>query len=145
MLCAQIQNINNAKDNMNLRIAGVTLPQQKCIVIALTYIYGIGLSRSKSILSELKIDESVRAKNLSGEQVDLLRGYIEKTYKLEGDLRRDKLMNIKRLIDINTYRGVRHSRSLPSRGQRTKTNSRTVRGNVRRTMGSGKKPTAQKT
>lgn len=130
---------------MNLRIAGVTLPPQKQIAISLTYIYGIGLSRSKKILQDLHIQESTKAKDLTGTQVDSLREHIEKTYKLEGDLRRDKLMNIKRLKEINTYRGIRHSKGLPVRGQRTKTNSRTVRGNVRRTMGSGKKPPAQKT
>jgi len=130
---------------MNLRIAGVTLPQQKQIVIALTYIYGIGTTRARKILSELSIDQSTRAKDLSAKQVDDLREYVEKNYKLEGDLRREKLMNIKRLKEINTYRGIRHSKSLPVRGQRTKTNSRTIRGNVRRTMGSGKKPPAQKT
>jgi len=130
---------------MNLRIAGVTLPPQKQIVISLTYIYGIGLSRSKKILHDLEIQGSIKAKDLTGAQVDSLREHIEKNYKLEGDLRRDKLMNIKRLKEINTYRGIRHSKGLPVRGQRTKTNSRTVRGNVRRTMGSGKKPPAQKT
>lgn len=130
---------------MNLRIAGVTLQPQKRILIALTYIHGIGNTRAKQILKELGISETMKAKDLSTTQVDELRGYVEKTYKLEGDLRREKLMNIKRLKEINTYRGTRHSKSLPVRGQRTKTNSRTIRGNVRRTMGSGKKPPAQKT
>ncbi len=130
---------------MNLRIAGVTIPQQKRIVIALTYIYGIGKRRSLSILTELGIDENVRAKDLTEQQVNKLREHIEKAYKLEGDLRREKLMNIKRLKEINCYRGYRHSRSLPVNGQRTKTNSRTVRGNVRRTMGSGRKAAAEKT
>jgi len=130
---------------MNLRIAGVTIPQQKRIVIALTYIYGIGRQRSSSILSELGIDENIRAKDLTEQQVNKLREHVEKTYKLEGDLRREKLMNIKRLKEISCYRGYRHSRSLPVKGQRTKTNSRTVRGNVRRTMGSGRKAAAEKT
>ncbi|PIS41532.1 MAG: 30S ribosomal protein S13 [Candidatus Kerfeldbacteria bacterium CG08_land_8_20_14_0_20_42_7] len=130
---------------MNLRIAGVTLQPQKRIIIALTYIHGIGNTRSKEILKKLGITENAKGKDLSVTQVDELRGYIEKTYKLEGDLRREKLMNIKRLKEINTYRGTRHSKGLPVRGQRTKTNSRTIRGNVRRTMGSGKKPPGQKT
>lgn len=130
---------------MNLRISGVTLPQNKRIVIALTYIFGIGLKRSQLILKQTKIDQSVRAKDLTDLQVNALREYVEKNFKLEGDLRRERLMNIKRLKEINSYRGVRHSKNLPVRGQRTKTNSRTIRGNVRRTMGSGRKPPAQKT
>lgn len=130
---------------MNLRIAGVTLPQDKRIIIGLTYIYGIGDTRAKKILKEVNISESVRAKQLTEAQVNSLREYIEKNYKLEGDLRREVLMHVKRLKEINSYRGSRHSRTLPARGQRTKTNSRTVRGNVRKTMGSGKKPAAQKT
>lgn len=130
---------------MNLRIAGVTLPQQKRVLIALTYIYGVGRKRSAEILKSLKIDEATRAKDLTEGQVNGLREHIEKTYKLEGDLRRENLMNIKRLKEIGSYRGHRHSRTLPVHGQRTKTNSRTVRGNVRKTMGSGKKPSAQKT
>jgi small subunit ribosomal protein S13 len=130
---------------MNLRIAGITLPQNKRIVIALTYIFGIGSPTSAKILKEIAIDENVRAKDLTESQVQVLREYIEKNFKLEGDLRRERLMNVKRLKEINTYRGSRHSKGLPARGQRTKTNSRTVRGNVRRTMGSGRKPSAQKT
>lgn len=130
---------------MNLRIAGVTLPQNKQIIIALTYIHGIGNSLSKSTLSKLSISESTVAKNLTEDQLNALREHIEKNFKLEGDLRRDKLMNIKRLKEINAYRGSRHAKGLPVRGQRTKTNSRTTRGNVRKTMGSGKKPPAQKT
>lgn len=130
---------------MNLRIAGITLPQNKRIVIALTYIYGVGRDRSEIILKETKIDENVRAKDLTEQQVNALREFIEKTFKLEGDLRRERLLNIKRLKEINSYRGTRHSKNLPVRGQRTKTNSRTIRGNVRKTMGSGRKPPAQKT
>lgn len=130
---------------MNLRIAGVTLPQEKRIVIALTYVYGIGVSRSKKILHDLNINESTRAKNLTEDQLNTLRDHVEKKYKVEGDLRRDKLMNIKRLKEIGSYRGARHTHGLPSRGQRTKTNSRTLRGNVRKTMGSGKKAPGQKT
>jgi small subunit ribosomal protein S13 len=127
------------------RIAGVNIPNDKRIEIALTYIYGIGLPMSKKILAATKIDGNVRAKDLRENQVNTLRDYIEKTLRVEGDLRRDTLMNIRRLKEINAYRGVRHTRHLPVRGQRTKTNTRTVRGNVRRTMGSGRKDANQKT
>lgn len=127
------------------RIAGVTLPKDKCVVIAMTYIYGIGRPTSVKILREVKIDEKVRTKDLTDEQVNALREVIEKRHRVEGDLRRDVLGNIKRLKEIGSYRGGRHARHLPVRGQRTRTNTRTVRGNVRRTMGSGRKVSAQKT
>ncbi len=128
------------------RIAGVQLPQNKRIVIALTYIFGIGNTTSKKILKDAKVNMDIRTKDLTEEEVGSLRQIIEKgTKKIEGDLRRDLIANIKRLKEIGSYRGTRHSRNLPARGQRTKTNSRTVRGNVRKTMGSGRKPTAQKT
>lgn len=130
---------------MAARIAGVTLPQNKRIEIALTYIYGIGLMTSKKILKETKIDINKRAQDLSEEEVNKLRDVIEKQFSVEGELKREILMNIKRLKEIGSYRGSRHSHGLPVRGQRTKTNSRTVRGNVRRTMGSGRKPSAEKT
>ncbi len=126
------------------RIAGVTLPNKR-IEIALTYVYGIGRSLSSKILAVAKVDPNLRTNNLSDDEVNRLREIIEKNYRVEGELRRDVMSNIKRLKDIGAYRGVRHLRGLPARGQRTKTNSRTVRGNVRRTMGSGRKPTAQKT
>jgi small subunit ribosomal protein S13 len=127
------------------RIAGVTLPKEKRVEIGLTYIFGIGRALSNNILNQAKIDPNVRVKNLTEEQVNRLREIIEKTQKVEGELKREILLNIKRLKEIGSYRGLRHARHLPARGQRTKTNSRTVRGNVRRTMGSGRKPAAQKT
>jgi len=127
------------------RIAGVNIPDNKRIEIALTYIYGIGRPLSKTILNELKIDINKKASDLSQSEVNDLKGYIEKHYKIEGDLRRQIMINIKRLKDIGTWRGHRHSKGLTVRGQRTKTNNRTVRGNVRKTMGSGRKPSASPT
>lgn len=121
-----------------MRIAGINIPKEKRIVVALNYIYGVGPSLSKKILAKAKISEDVRTKNLTPEQEDKLRMIVEKEYKTEGDLRREIMANIKRLKDIKAYRGVRHMKHLPVRGQRTKTNSRTVRGNVRKTMGSGR-------
>jgi len=122
------------------RIAGVTIPNDKRIVIALTYIYGVGLSTSEKVLKLAGVDESIRAKDLTEDQTNSIRAILEKDeYRLEGELRRDVLSNIKRLKDIGSYRGVRHMKKLPVRGQRTKTNSRTVRGNVRKTTGSGKR------
>jgi small subunit ribosomal protein S13 len=123
---------------MAARIAGVNLPENKRVAVALTYIYGIGHAKAKSILEKVKI-ENLRVKELSEEQVNLLRNEIEKGNKVEGDLRREVLGNIKRLKDVKCYRGIRHIRHLPARGQRTKTNCRTVRGNIRKTMGSGKR------
>lgn len=130
---------------MLARIAGITLPQQKRIEIALTYLYGIGKTRSREILKEISVDPNVRTKDLTDQQIAALRDLIEKTYKVEGELRREILLNVKRLKEINAYRGVRHAKNLPVRGQRTRTNSRTVRGNVRRTMGSGRKAASEKT
>jgi len=127
------------------RIAGVNIPTEKRVEIALTYIFGIGLVTSQKILAELKISPDTRVKNLSDDEVNRLRRIIEDTYKVEGDLRREVLTNIKRLKEINCYRGTRHTKHLPVRGQRTKTNTRTVRGNTRKTMGSGRKAAAQKT
>lgn len=127
------------------RIAGVTLPQQKRIEIALTYIFGIGLARSRAILSTASINPNARTHELSEGEVNSLREIIEKTHRVEGELRREVLLNIKRLKEIGSYRGSRHTRKLPVRGQRTKTNTRTVRGNVRRTMGSGRTKAAEKT
>ena len=127
------------------RIAGVDLPRNKRMEIALTYIYGIGPTTAKKILVAAKIDETVRIKDLTEAQEDLLRNIVEKQNTTEGDLRRQVQANVKRLKDIKTYRGVRHMRHLPVRGQRTKTNSRTVRGNKRNLATSGKKPSAQKT
>ncbi|MFH1426642.1 MAG: 30S ribosomal protein S13 [Candidatus Kerfeldbacteria bacterium] len=128
------------------RIAGITLPNEKRVEIALTYIYGIGLTTAKKILKLTKVDGNTRVKDLTENQVRVLRDAIEKgSFKIEGDLKRDVLSNIKRLKEITAYRGVRHMRGLPVRGQRTKSNTRTVRGNVRRTAGSGRKVSAQKT
>lgn len=124
---------------MAIRIAGVNIPDEKRVVIALTYIYGIGRSQSKKILEKLKIDENIRAVKLTPEKVNLLREEIEKNHILEGELRRRVYANVKRLKEIGCYRGIRHSRKLPVRGQRTKTNTRTVRGNKRITMTSGKR------
>ncbi len=121
------------------RIAGVTIPSDKRIVIALTYIYGVGLTTSQKILAKLEIDQSVRTKDLSESDVDSIRVEVEKQHRVEGDLRRLILGNIKRLKEINCYRGTRHKKSLPARGQRTKTNSRTVRGNKRTTRSSGRR------
>ncbi len=126
------------------RIAGVNLPKDKRVEIGLTYIFGIGRSRSNKILAELKIDKNKRVKDLTDEEVNKLRKAIEK-YNVEGELRTDILNNIKRLKEISSYRGSRHTKSLPARGQSTRRNSRTVRGNKRKTVGTGRKPAAQKT
>jgi len=128
------------------RFLAINIPDDKSINIALTYIYGIGRSLSEKLLKEANIDFQKKTKDLSVSELNSLKELIEKNkIKTEGDLRRDLRANIKRLININSYRGIRHAKRLPSRGQRTKTNSRTVRGNVRRTVGSGKKkaPTAK--
>ena len=127
------------------RIAGVNIPDNKRIEIALTYIYGIGRSLSNRILGQTKIDPDLKASQLTAQQLNLLKEIVEKKYKVEGELRREKMMNIKRLKDVGSYRGIRHIKGLPVRGQRTRTNTRTVRGNVRKTMGSGRKPPAEKT
>lgn len=121
------------------RIAGVTLPSNKRVDIALQYIYGIGATTAIEILGKTGIERDVRIKDLTEDQATKLRDMIEKQYKVEGELRRVVLGNIKRLKEIGSYRGSRHNKGLPVRGQRTKTNSRTIRGNVRKTMGSGKR------
>lgn len=122
-----------------IRIAGVTVPMKKRIVIALTSIHGIGRQTSKKILEQLKISEDIRAHDLQDDEIQKIREFVEKHYRIEGDLRRDIFANIKRLKEISCYRGTRHAKHLPARGQRTKTNSRTVRGNKRSTMGSGRR------
>lgn len=128
------------------RISGVNLPANKRIEIALTYVYGLGLKKAQNILVATKIDKNTRAKDLTDTQVKDILGYIQTNHiAVEGDLRREVLSNIKRLKEINSYRGSRHFKHLPARGQKTKTNTRTVRGNVRRTVGSGRKASAQKT
>ena len=110
------------------RIAGITLPPEKRIEVGLTYIYGIGRSKSNKILEEAKIDKDKRVKDLSEDEVNSIRQIIEKREKIEGDLRKNITMDIKRLMDISSYRGMRHKRRLPVRGQRTKTNARTRKG-----------------
>jgi len=127
------------------RIAGVEIPQDKQIRIALTYIYGIGQSLSSKILREKGIDPKRQTKDLTEEELSNLREIIEKNYKVEGDLRRARMLDVKRLKEIGSWRGTRHAKGLPARGQRTRTNSRTVRGNVRRTAGSGKRTAPEKT
>ena len=122
-----------------VRIAGINIPDNKKIPVALSYIYGVGRPMAAKILAEAKVDGNKRAKELSQQEVGKLRDIIEKDYKIEGELRREITLNIKRLKDIGSYRGTRHKKNLPVRGQRTKTNSRTRRGNVRKTMMSGKR------
>ena len=126
-----------------MRISGINIPDNKRIEYALTAIYGIGLARSRKILAEVKIDVSKKSPDLKPEEENKIRKAVEE-YKIEGELKREVAGNIKRLKDIKSYRGSRHARSLPSRGQRTKTNSRTRRGNVRKTMGSGKRKVEKK-
>ena len=109
------------------RIAGVDIPNEKCVGISLTYIYGIGRTTAKKILAETKIDEAIRVKNLTDEQLTAIRNEVAK-YHTEGDLRREVALNIKRLTEIGCYRGIRHKKGLPVRGQRTKTNARTRKG-----------------
>ncbi len=110
------------------RIAGVDLPKGKRIVIGLTYIYGVGLSTSQTILAKLNIDQNVKTDDLSDGEVNMIRKIIDDDYKVEGELRTDISMNIKRLMDLGCYRGLRHRKGLPARGQRTKTNARTRKG-----------------
>ena|SRR3989338_339941 len=119
------------------RIAGINIPKEKRVEVALTYIKGIGRSRSRSILNKLNINPDIRVQDLTDKQVDVLREEVGK-YPTEGDLRRKVSLDIKRLQDIGSYRGYRHKRNLPVRGQRTKTNARTKRGK-RVTVGSGRK------
>lgn len=127
------------------RIAGVNIPENKRIEIAITYIYGIGRPLAHKILAAAKVDINKKAKDLTPQEINDLKEHIEKNYKIEGDLRREVMVNVKRLKDISAWRGLRHAKHLPVRGQRTKTNNRTVRGNVRKTMGSGRKPPASPT
>ena len=126
-----------------MRILGITLPENKRIEIGLTVLYGIGRPLAHTILDKAKVSHGLKPKDLTVEQENTIRKIIE-SYKIEGDLKREVAGNIKQLKDIKTYRGSRHVRGLPSRGQRTKTNSRTRRGNVRHTMASGKKAADKK-
>ena len=127
-----------------MRLLGVNIPDQKRIEASLTYIYGIGPAVSRRILKDAKIDPSTRTRDLTAENVNSIKLVVEKTYRIEGELRQVVRANIERLKTLQTYRGVRHSRRMPVRGQRTKTNSRTVRGNTRNTAGSGKRKVALK-
>lgn len=127
------------------RVAGVNIPNEKRIEASLQYIYGVGATLAKKTLKETGVSPDVRTKDLSESDLNKLRDYIDKNLKTEGNLRQEVLLNIKRLKEIGSYRGIRHIRSLPVRGQRTKTNSRTRHGNVRKTAGSGRKKADSKT
>ncbi|WP_194421689.1 30S ribosomal protein S13 [Microbacterium abyssi] len=120
------------------RLAGVDIPRDKRVVIALTYIYGVGRTRSVEILKATEIDESIRVKDLTDDQLIALRDHIEGTYKVEGDLRREVAADIRRKVEIGSYEGIRHRRGLPVRGQRTKTNARTRKGPKRTVAGKKK-------
>lgn len=122
-----------------MRIIGTNIPDNKKVEIALSYLYGVGRPLSLSILSALKIDLQKRAKDLTSDEINRIQDFINKNYKVEGELRQVIKQNINRLKEIQTYRGIRHLKHLPVKGQRTKTNSRTVRGNVRKSAGSGKR------
>lgn len=127
-----------------MRLLGVNIPDQKRIEASLTYVYGIGPALSKRILAEAKVSPDTRTKDVSAEALNNIKNVIEKHYRIEGELRQLVRQNIERMKALQTYRGLRHARRLPVRGQRTKTNSRTVRGNVRKTAGSGKRKVALK-
>ncbi len=122
-----------------MRVSGVNIPDNKKLFIALGYLFGVGQASALVILEATKIDKDKRAKDLTPEEVNKIQSFLEKNYKVEGELRQVIKQNVSRLKDIKAYRGLRHMRKLPVRGQRTKTNSRTVRGNVRKTAGSGKR------
>jgi len=122
-----------------MRLLGVTIPDEKRIEIALTYVHGVGRTTASKVIAALGLDTDKKAKDISPEEASSIREYLTKNYKVEGELRKSVRSSINRLKDIKSYRGDRHSRHLPVRGQRTKTNSRTVRGNVRKTAGSGRR------
>lgn len=126
------------------RIEGVDLPRNKRVEIGLTYIYGIGLPRAQRVLQATGVNPDTRIKDLTDAEVTLLRDYISQSYKVEGDLRREVQLNIKRLIEIGSYRGLRHRRNLPVRGQRTRTNSRTRKGPKKTVAGRGRRRGAKK-
>jgi len=127
------------------RISGIAIPDNKRVDYSLTYIYGIGLVLSRKILGAAGIEPSRKASALTGEEINRLKQIIEKDYKIEGELKRQTIVAIKRLRDIGCWRGMRHQRRLPVRGQKTRTNTRTVRGNMRKTVGSGRKAAATPT
>ncbi len=122
-----------------MRIVGVNIPDNKKVEIALTYIYGLGRAAAQIVARNAKVNPVKKAGELTAEEINKIRGAIEKNYKIEGELKQIVKQNINRLKSISCYRGTRHAKRLPVRGQRTRTNSRTVRGNVRKTMGSGKR------
>ncbi len=122
-----------------MRLLGVNIPDNKRIETSLTYIYGIGLPSSRRILGSSKISPDKRVKDLNPDEINRIKTFVEKNFRIEGELRQVIRRNIQRLKELQTYRGARHVKHLPTRGQRTKTNSRTVRGNVRKTAGSGKR------
>ncbi len=124
-----------------MRLLGINIPDNKRIEIAMTYMYGIGRPRSRELLLENKISLDKRTKELTQDEMNRIKNWIEKHYRVEGDLRQVIRRNIQRMKELQTYRGTRHAKRLPVRGQRTKTNSRTVRGNVRKTAGSGRRKT----
>ena len=126
------------------RIEGVDLPRNKRVEIGLTYIYGIGLPRSQEVLADTDVNPDTRVKDLTDSEVTLIREYINQNYKVEGDLRREVQLNIKRLIEIGCYRGLRHRRGLPVRGQRTRTNARTRKGPKKTVAGRGRRRGATK-
>ena len=126
------------------RIEGVDLPRNKRVEVGLTSIYGIGPTRAQQILAQTKVNPDIRVKDLSEADVQAIREFISKNYKVEGDLRRDVQMSIKRLIEIGSYRGMRHRRNLPVRGQRTRTNSRTRKGTKKTVAGRGRRRGAKK-
>ncbi len=126
------------------RIEGVDLPRNKRVEVGLTYLYGIGPTRAQAILAETKVNPDTRIKDLSEADVQAIREFISKNYKVEGDLRREVQMSIKRLIEIGSYRGMRHRRNLPVRGQRTRTNSRTRKGTKKTVAGRGRRRGAKK-
>lgn len=126
------------------RIEGIDLPRNKRVEVGLTYLYGIGPTRAQKILSQTKVNPDIRVKDLSEADVAAIREFISKNYKVEGDLRREVQMSIKRLIEIGSYRGMRHRRNLPVRGQRTKTNSRTRKGTKKTVAGRGRRRGAKK-
>lgn len=128
-----------------MRLIGINIPDNKRIEIALTYMYGIGRTLANEVLAAAKINPDKRAKDITAEEANRIQEFIEKNFKIEGELRREIAQNLKRKKDIGSYQGLRHMRGLPVRGQQTKTNNRTRRGNVRKTMGSGRKLSAQKT
>lgn len=125
------------------RIAGVDIPNDKKVAVSLTYIYGIGRSQAEKILAQTKVDPNVKVRDLTDDEINRIREVIDRGYMVEGDLRREVRQNIQRLIEINCYRGIRHRRGLPVRGQRTRTNARTKRG-ARRTVAGKRRSAAKK-